>query len=90
MTKEQLQDALTWMQEIQARIAFNGIIDTEIDMSWHPTTNRYSLNFDFYLREKSDWTFFSIKSDYNEEAVTKTKDRILAYLEQFGIKPYAA
>ena len=34
MTKEQLQDALTWMQEIQARIAFNGIIDTEIDMSW--------------------------------------------------------
>ena len=28
MTKQELTDALAWMQEIQARIAFNGIIDT--------------------------------------------------------------
>lgn len=90
MTKEQLQDALVWMQEIQARIAFNGIIDTEIEVSWHPATNCYSLDFDFYLCGKGDWAFFCIKSGWDEEALIKTKDRILAYLEQFGIKPYAA
>ena len=89
MTKQELTDALAWMQNLQARIAFNGIIDTEIEMSWHPTTKRYTLDFNFYLREKGDWAFFSIKSDYNEEAIIKTKDRILAYLEQFGIKPFS-
>lgn len=89
MTKEQLTDVLAWMQNLQAKSLHD--LRYDVDIQVNATKSFYSeLVLKIWVEKPQDWCYFTIEDDYTEDKAAKVKDEALAYLEQFGIKPYAA
>lgn len=96
MTKQELTDALAWMQELQARVAFDKKVTINVDVQFTPSNDEpdnmagWSLHLDIWTRNNDVYKRFAACGYLEAIFWDREKDKCLAYLEQFGIKPYAA